>query len=124
MCEIWEEEKIIMGTPKMTGMYIFHDSFVTALTMTGTKSVYQVGETTQIRCSTAVPVQSIQWLDGSSRVVRRGTLVRELVLDLTIAASHSNSRYKCRISQGTFIGERMITINNIRSKRIVCLFSI
>ena len=88
----------------------FHDSFVTALTITGTKSVYQVGETSGIRCSTEVPVQSIQWLDGSSGVVRQGTSVQELVLDLTIADSHSNSRYTCRVSQGTFIGERVITI--------------
>ena len=83
-------------------------------------SVYQIGETSEIRCSTGVAVQSIQWLDGSSRVVRQGTSVQEIVLDLTIAASDNNSRYKCKISQGTFIGERMITIN-IRRKRIVCL---
>ena len=39
-----------------------------------------------------------------------GTSVQELVLDLTIADSHNNSRYTCRVSQGTFIGERVITI--------------
>ena len=97
------------------------NSFVTALTITGTRSVYQVGEASEIRCSTGVPVQSIQWLDGSSVVVREGTSVQELVLNLTIAASHSNSRYTCRVSQGTFIGERMITINIMR-KKIVCPF--
>ena len=97
------------------------NSFVSALTITGTNSVYQVGETSEIRCSTEVPVQSIQWLDESSGVVRQGTSVQELVLDLTIAASHSNSRYTCRVSQGTFIGERMITINIMR-KKIVCPF--
>ena len=78
--------------------------------MTGTNSVYQVGEISEIRCSTEVLVQSIQWLDESNRVVRQGTSVQELVLDLTVAASHNNSRYTCRVSQGTFIGEGMITI--------------
>ena len=85
------------------------NSFVSALTITGNR-VYQLGETSRIICSTEVPVQSIQWLDGSSRVVRQGTSVQELVLDLAIAASHSNSRYICRVSQGTFMESLMITI--------------
>ena len=40
--------------------------------------------------------------------------MQELVLDLTIAASHNNSRYTCRVSQGTFMGSRMITIRTGR----------
>ena len=94
----------------MTGMYNSVIHFVIALIITGTKSVYQVGKTSQIICATGVPVQSIQWLNGSSGVVREGTSVQELVLDLTIAASHNNSRYTCKISQGTFIGEQEIAI--------------
>ena len=93
--------------------------FLTALTITGNR-VYQLGETSEIRCSTKVPVQSIQWLDGSSGVVRQGTSVQELVLDLTIAASHNNSRYTCRVSQGTFMESMMITIMT-RCKGFNCL---
>ena len=87
----------------------------TALTITGNR-VYQLGETSVINCSTQaeVPVQSIQWLDESSVVVRQGTSVQELVLDLTIAASHNNSRYTCRVSQGTFMESRMINITTGR----------
>ena len=77
-----------------------------ALAITGNR-VYQLGETSGIRCSIGVPVQSIQWLDGSSGVVRQGTSVQELVLD---AASHNNSRYTCRVSQGMFMESLMITI--------------
>ena len=83
--------------------------FYTAFIITGNR-VYQLGETSRITCSTEVPVQSIQWLDESNRVVRLGTSVQELVLDLTIADSHNNSRYTCRVSQGTFMESLMITI--------------
>ena len=81
----------------------------TALTITGNR-VYQLGETSEIRCSIGVPVHSIQWLDGSSVVVRQGTSVQELVLDLTITANHSNSRYTCKVGHGTFMESLMITI--------------
>ena len=60
--------------------------------------VFQLGETPAITCSTPVPVQSIQWLDESNSVVREGTSVQELALDITIAASHSNTEYTCRVS--------------------------
>ena len=85
----------------------------TALGITG-NGVYQLGETSEIRCSTEVPVQSIQWLDESSGVVRQGTSVQELVLDLTIAASHNNSRYTCRVRQGTFMESETINITTGR----------
>ena len=88
--------------------------FATALTITGTNSTYQLGETYGIRCSTEVPVQSIQWLDGSSGVVRQGTSVQELVLNLTIAASHNNSRYTCEVRQGTFVTSKQIIIRTGR----------
>ena len=48
--------------------------------------------------------------------------MRELVLDLAIAASHNNSRYTCKISQGTFTGEQEITIIT-GGKSFYCLFS-
>ena len=84
-----------------------------AINITGNR-VYELGEISGINCSAEVPVQSIQWLDGSSGVVREGTSVQELVLDLTIAASHNDSRYTCRISQGTFVESQMITISTGR----------
>ena len=93
--------------------------FFSVPSITGNR-IYKLGETSEIICSTEDPMQSIQWLDGSSRVVREGTSVQELVLNLTIADSHNNSRYTCRVSQGTFIGEEMITINT-KCKRIVRL---
>jgi hypothetical protein len=76
--------------------------------------VYELGEMSRITCSTELPVQSIQWLDESSRVVREGTSVQELVLDLTIAASHNNSRYTCRVSHGGFMESQNITIRTGR----------
>ena len=90
------------------------------ITITGNR-VYQLGETSGIRCSTEVPVQSIQWLDESSGVVRQGTSVQELVLDLTIAARHNNSRYTCRVSQGTFVASEMINIRTGRKIKRVYL---
>ena len=107
----WENENMRRNEDK-TQLSMMIECFVqfhTALTITGTR-VYQLGETSEIRCSTEVPVQSIQWLDESSGVVRDGTSGQELVLDLTIADSHNNSRYTCRVSQGTFMKSMMITI--------------
>ena len=82
----------------------------TAINITGNK-VFQLGETTAITCSTPVPVQSIWWLDESNSVVREGTSVQELALDITIAASHSNTEYTCRVSfHGGLTAANMITI--------------
>ena len=53
--------------------------------------------------------------------MRQGTSVQELVLDLTIAASHNNARYTCRVSQGTFIGERMIIVTGGKSFKFLLL---
>ena len=80
-----------------------------AFSITGNR-VYQLGEMSEIRCSPERQVQSIQWLDESSGVVRQGTAVQELVLNLTIAASHNNSMYTCNVTEGTFMGSRIITI--------------
>jgi hypothetical protein len=80
-----------------------------ALTINGNR-VYRLGETSEIRCSTELSIQSVQWLDESSRVVREGTSVRELVLNLTIAASHNNSRYTCRVSHGGFMESQSVTV--------------
>ena len=75
--------------------------------------VFQPGETTAITCSTPVPVQSIQWLDESNSVVREGTSVQELALNITIAARH-NTEYTCRVNfHGGLTASDTI---NIRSK--------
>ena len=83
-------------------------------------TVFQPGETTAITCSTPVPVQSIKWLNESNSVVREGTSVQELALDITIAASHNNTEYTCRVSfHEGFTASDMITI---RSKWVKSIF--
>jgi hypothetical protein len=94
---------------------------LTALDVSGNR-VYELGETSEIRCSTELPVQFIQWLDESSRVVREGTSVRELVLDLTIAVSHNNSRYTCRVSHGEFVESRNVTIRTGKLISIIIIY--
>ena len=77
------------------------------------RTVIQQGGVTAITCSTPVPVQSIQWLDESNSVVREGTSVQELALDVTIAASHSNTEYTCRVSfHGGLTASDTITIRS------------
>jgi hypothetical protein len=104
------------GPPRHQGIGQFSTSYCYAISaayiasITGTDRVYQFGTMSEIRCSTELPVQSIQWLDESSTVVREGTSVRELVLVITIAASHNNSRYTCRVRHGGFMESKEITI--------------
>ena len=69
---------------------------IAASAITGNR-IFLLGETSGVTCSTPVPVESIQWLDESNRVVREGTSVQELVLNLTITAEHNNTRYTCRV---------------------------
>ena len=83
-----------------------------AVSITG-NTIIQLGEATAITCSTPVPVESIQWLDESNSVVREGTSVQELALDVTIAASHSNTEYTCRVSfHGGLTASDTITIRS------------
>ena len=90
----------------------YHYKINAAIDITG-NTVFQIGETTAITCSTSVPVQSIQWLDESNGVVREGTSVQELALDITIAASHSNTEYTCRVSfHEGLTASKMITIRS------------
>ena len=94
-----------------------------AINITGNRD-FQLGETTTITCSTPVPMQSIQWLDESKSVVREGTSVQELLLDITIVASHSNTEYTCRISfHGGLTASDTITIRTNGKKRAL-IFSI
>ena len=96
--------------------YLCHHYNNAAIYITG-KRVFQLGETTAITCSTPVPVQSIQWLDESNSVVREGTSVQELELDITIAASHNNTEYTCRVSfHGGLTASETITISTIGKK--------
>ena len=83
-------------------------SIFTAISITGSRTV-PLGERSRLRCSAPFPVESIQWLDKSNRVVREGTSVQELVLDLTITAA-SNS-YTCRVrADGGYIRSERVTI--------------
>ena len=70
--------------------------FFLAISITGNE-VFELGETSRVRCSTPVLVESMRWLDESNRVVREGASVQELVLSLTITAPHNNTRYTCRV---------------------------
>ena len=89
----------------------YHYNINAAIDITGNK-VFQVGEITAITCSTPVPVQCIQWLNGSNTVVREETSVQELVLDITIAASHNNTEFTCRVSfHGGLTASDMIRSN-------------
>ena len=83
-----------------------------AIVITGNR-VFQLGETSGISCSTPVPVQSIQWLNGSNREIelREEAPVQELVLALTIAAHHNNSRYTCTVrANGGFTESTRISV--------------
>ena len=104
------------GVLGMNYNYLNHYYNNTAINITGNR-VFQLGETTAITCSTPVPVQSIQWLDESNSVVREGTSVQELVLDISIAASHSNTEFTCRGSfHGGLTASDTITIRSIGMK--------
>ena len=83
------------------------------IAITGNR-VFQLGERSRVRCSTPLPVESIQWLDESNRVVREGMSVQELVLNLTITAAHNNTRYTCRVSDGSYTGTLSINITTGR----------
>ena len=86
-------------------------------------TVIQLGEATAITCSAAVPVQSIQWLDESNSVVREGTSVQELALGITIAASHSNTEYTCRVSfHGGLTASDTITIRSNGKNHAALIF--
>ena len=100
---------------------IFTDA---AFDITGNR-VFQLGETTAITCSTPVPVQFIQWLDESdSSLVKNGTSVQELALDITIAANHRNTGYTCRVSfYGGLTASDTITIrSNGKNQPIISSF--
>ena len=76
-------------------------------------TIIQLGQATAITCSTPVPVQSIQWLDGSNSVVREGNSIQELALNVTIAARRSNTDFTCRVSfHGGLTASDTITIRS------------
>ena len=62
--------------------------------------LFQLGETTSIRCSTPVPVQSIQWVDEMDRVVVNGMAVQDLELNIMITPDSNNTMYTCKINDG------------------------
>ena len=87
---------------------------IAAIAITGNR-IFLLGERSRLMCSTPVPVESIQWLDQTNRVVMEGTSVLELVLELTIATAHNNTRYTCRVRiNGVAMASKRITISITR----------
>ena len=81
-------------------------SMYIAVSITGSRIV-PLGERSRVRCSTPVPVESIQWLDESNRVVREGTSVQELVLNLAITAVSNTCTCMVRTDAGYMRSERV-----------------
>ena len=81
-----------------------------AVRITGNR-IFNRMERAVVTCSTPVPVQSIQWVDESNTVVRNGTSVQELDLNLMITSRSSNTSYSCIITDGgEFTETETITI--------------
>ena len=83
---------------------------IPAITISGNTTL-RLEEKSRLKCSTPFPVESIQWLDQSNRVVREEMPAQELVLELSATAFHHNSRYSCRVRiNGQFVDSRSIFI--------------
>ena len=81
---------------------------ILAISITGNRTV-SLGERSRVRCSIPFPVESIQWLDESNRVVSERTSVQELMLDVTITAASNN--YTCRVrADGGYMRVEKVTI--------------
>ena len=70
---------------------------------------FELGVMTNIRCSTPVPVQSIQWVDQTNNTVKNGTDVQDLDLNIMITIHSNNTQYMCEVSNG----ERFLESVNI-----------
>ena len=82
--------------------------YIIAISITGSRIV-PLGERSRVMCYTPVPVESMQWLDESNRVVREGMSVQELLLDINITAASNN--YTCRVrADGGFTRSERVTI--------------
>ena len=79
--------------------------FFAAISINGNR-VYELGETSNIICSTEVPVPLFEWFDESSRIV----INRTSILALVIEAKHNNSMFTCQVNHGAFMGSRTIII--------------
>ena len=66
---------------------------------------YELGETTSITCSTPVPVQSIQWVNVSTR-----SIIGSPELSILIDPSSEGMMYRCDIRDGSFRESETITI--------------
>lgn len=82
---------------------------ILAIVITGNK-VFELGETSGIRCYTPVQVQAIRWLDEANGLVRQAQASSQLVLDLIIGASHNDSSFTCEVSDGGFVESQTISI--------------
>ena len=88
---------------------------ILAINITGNR-LFQLGETTSIICSTPVPVQSIQWIGDSNTIVRNGTSVQELPLNIMITPSSNNTKYTCIVSDGGGFVQSETIIIEVRGK--------
>ena len=92
---------------------LWHNTLTTkAIDISGSRH-YEPGGTTNITCSTPVPVHSMQWVDESNTVVSNGTAVQELLLNImSLNSNHDNTTYGCAVSDGSgFMESRHITIS-------------
>ncbi len=90
---------------------LFNDK---AIEITGNR-VFELNETTTIRCSTPVPVASIQWRNVSS-----GDIVSSPELSFLIVPSSRDAMYTCEISDGGFTESETITIRVGSKYPLVC----
>ena len=93
--------------------------------ISGNQSIYQLGSSHRITCSSDLTVQSIQWLDTSDNgeILTSNTGEQQLVLEIDdITAAINNTMYTCEVTltlQTTLVME---TIHLVVSSKDSLLF--
>ena len=73
---------------------------------------YQVGAITNLRCSTPVPVPSIQWVAKANNTLMNMAMgVKVLELRFQIADMHNNTEYRCIVSDQAFMTSTSILLS-------------
>ena len=68
--------------------------------------LFQLGDITNISCSTPVQVDILQWVNSSNNsIVRQERDVQELVLDIDIRVDSNGTQYFCEVVEGNFTAE-------------------
>ena len=73
----------------------------TEIEMSGNQSIFQLGSSHRITCSSDLTVQSIQWLNTSDNgeILTSNTGEQQLVLELDdITAAINNTMYTCEVT--------------------------